>query len=60
MVGGVVNKGDTVIILESMKMENELHAPREGVITQIKVEPGASVEKDQALVQISDKQEESQ
>ena len=54
IVGDVVKEGDTVIILESMKMENELHAPRDGVISQVKVEPGASVEKDQALVLITD------
>jgi len=57
VVGDVVNKGDTVIILESMKMENELRAPRDGVIAQVKVEPGASVEKDQSLVLVSDRQE---
>jgi biotin carboxyl carrier protein len=57
VVGDIVNKGDTLIILESMKMENELHAPRDGVITQVKVEPGAGVEKDQALVLVSDRQE---
>lgn len=56
-VGDVVNKGDAIIILESMKMENELRAPRDGVISKIKVEPGASVEKDQALVLVSEKQE---
>ncbi len=57
LIGDVVSKGDTVIILESMKMENELRAPRDGIITEIKVEPGASVEKDQALVMVSDQQE---
>lgn len=56
--GDSVGKGDTVIILESMKMENELLAPREGIISQVKVEPGASVEKDQALVLISEGHEE--
>ena len=55
--GDIVSKGDTVIILESMKMENELRAPRDGIITEVKVEPGASVEKDQSLVLISDRQE---
>ncbi len=55
--GDTVNKGDTVIILESMKMENELHAPRDGFISQIKVKEGASVDKNQALVLISDNSE---
>jgi biotin carboxyl carrier protein len=35
-------------------MENELRAPRDGTITQVSVEPGVSVEKDQILVVISD------
>jgi len=36
-----------------MKMENELRAPCAGVVTHILVAPGASVEKDQPLVGIS-------
>lgn len=52
--GEQVAKGDKVVILESMKMENELRSPREGIISQIKVEPGANVEKDQVLVVITD------
>lgn len=55
--GEHVSKGDTVIILESMKMENELSAPRDGVITQIKVIVGASVEKNQALLLVGDNSE---
>jgi len=55
--GDNVSKGDTIIILESMKMENELSAPRDGVITQIKVDVGASVEKNQDLVLVGDKPE---
>jgi biotin carboxyl carrier protein len=52
--GQTVNKGDVMVILESMKMENELRAPRDGTIIQVSVEPGVSVEKDQVLVVISD------
>lgn len=52
-VGDVVAKGDKVAILESMKMENELKAPRDGIVQQVKVNPGASVEKDQVLLIIS-------
>jgi biotin carboxyl carrier protein len=51
--GDKVSLGDKVIILESMKMENELRAPCDGVITHVNVSAGASVEKDQALVTIS-------
>jgi biotin carboxyl carrier protein len=52
--GQVVQKGDQIIILESMKMENELRSPRAGLVKQIMIEPGTSVEKDQALVSIGD------
>ena len=51
-VGTSVKFGDKVIILESMKMENELRAPRDGIVTHINVAPGASVEKDQMLLTI--------
>ncbi len=51
--GDTVHFGDKVIILESMKMENELRAPCDGVVTHVNVAAGASVEKDQALVTIS-------
>jgi biotin carboxyl carrier protein len=52
--GDVVHKGDKVIILESMKMENELRAPRDGMVAHVRVKPGTSVEKGQVLVVISD------
>jgi len=48
--GQTVKKGQTVIVLESMKMENELKAPRDGTITSIKVSPRQSVEQGQPLV----------
>ncbi len=48
--GQTVKKGQTVIVLESMKMENELKAPRDGTITSIKVTPRQSVEQHQPLV----------
>jgi biotin carboxyl carrier protein len=52
--GQVVKKGDQIIILESMKMENELRSPRDGVVKRLHVEPGASVEKDQLLATIGE------
>lgn len=52
--GQPVQKGDKVIILESMKMENELRAPRDGVIGRVHVQPGDGVEKDQVLAVITD------
>ncbi len=55
-VGDHVKQGDKVVILESMKMENELRAPRDGVIVHINTEPGASVEKDAVLVVIEEEE----
>jgi biotin carboxyl carrier protein len=53
-VGQAVAKGDKVVILESMKMENELRSPKDGLVANIYVEPGASVEKNQILMAIGD------
>ena len=41
--GTVVKKGDVLVILEAMKMENEIVAPRDGIVSQIIVAKGASV-----------------
>lgn len=51
--GQAVQKGETVVILESMKMENELKSPREGTIHRINVAVGESVEQNKALVTIA-------
>ena len=42
-VGDVVKKGDVVIVLEAMKMENNINADRDGKITAIPVSKGESV-----------------
>ena len=42
-VGDEVKKGQTLIILEAMKMENSINADRDGKITSIKVSKGESV-----------------
>lgn len=57
--GQAVKKGDQVVILESMKMENELRSPRNGVVHRVLVSQGASVEKDQVLVTIGDAEADS-
>jgi biotin carboxyl carrier protein len=49
--GDVVNKGDTVLILEAMKMENSLKAPGPGTVRSVKVQKGDRVEKGQVLVE---------
>lgn len=56
--GARVEKGETVVILESMKMENELKASRDGVVTRVHVSNGDSVEKNQELVAIDDEETE--
>lgn len=50
--GQEVKKGDQVLILEAMKMENVLKAPGDGVIKAIKVKQGDAVEKNQVLVEL--------
>lgn len=51
--GQDVAKGDVLIILESMKMQNELRAPRAGTVSRIKIKPGETVEQRQTLLTIS-------
>ncbi|MDH3568248.1 MAG: acetyl-CoA carboxylase biotin carboxyl carrier protein subunit, partial [Desulfobacteraceae bacterium] len=48
-VGDAVSKGDTVVILEAMKMENALQAPANGTIKAINYSSGDSVAKDDVL-----------
>jgi biotin carboxyl carrier protein len=44
-VGKKVDKGDVLVILESMKMQNELRSPHKGTITEVNVQKGDRVEK---------------
>jgi biotin carboxyl carrier protein len=48
--GDRVKRGDVVVILEAMKMENEIMAPEEGVIASIHVSKGSSVNTGDVLV----------
>ena len=48
--GAAVKKGDTLVILEAMKMENEILAPRDGVVASVNVTKGATVNSGDALV----------
>lgn len=48
--GDEVKKGDVVLILEAMKMENSIKSPGDGVVKDIKVSLNQSVEKNQVLI----------
>lgn len=48
--GDVVAAGDALLVLEAMKMENVLRAPRDGVIAAVDAAVGTAVEKGAALV----------
>jgi len=50
--GQTVSKGDTLLILEAMKMENVLKAAADGVIKSIHVQKGAAVEKGALLLEL--------
>ena len=50
--GQEVKKGQVILILESMKMQNELKAPRDGIVQRIKVKAGESVEQKQTLLSV--------
>jgi biotin carboxyl carrier protein len=49
--GDSIQKGDAVIVLEAMKMENIIKSPVDGTIKKINVKKGLAVEKNQVLVQ---------
>lgn len=57
-VGQEVSQGDSLLVLEAMKMENTLTAPRDGMIKSLHIEKGQTVEKNQLLIEMG--QEESQ
>ncbi len=50
-VGDEVKKGDTLLILEAMKMENVIKSPRDGKIKKVSVELKKPVEKNQVMLE---------
>jgi biotin carboxyl carrier protein len=52
-VGQTVSQGDSVVVLEAMKMNTPMIAPRAGKVTHIAVKPGDAVEVGQLLATIA-------
>lgn len=51
-VGTLVQKGQNLLILESMKMENEILAPKKGIVKKIHVKKGELVMKGHVMIEI--------
>ena len=52
-VGAAVKKGDVVLVLEAMKMENEIVAPQDGTVASVNVSVGASVESGEVMLTLN-------
>lgn len=57
-VGATVAAGQTVVVLEAMKMENDLASPIAGVLTEVRVTRGQTVDQGEVLVVISSERDE--
>ena len=51
--GAAVKKGDVLMILEAMKMENEIVAPQDGTVASVNVSKGDSVEAGQVIITLN-------
>ena len=51
--GQAVKKGETLLMMEAMKMENEIKAEKDGVVAEIKVSVGQNVMNDDVLLTIA-------
>ncbi len=52
VVGDVVHAGQGLVVVEAMKMENELRAVMAGVVTAVRAVPGEAVNKGTVLVEL--------
>ncbi|HEX3777442.1 MAG TPA: biotin/lipoyl-containing protein [Polyangiaceae bacterium] len=50
--GARVSKGDALVVIEAMKMQNELRAKLDGVVREVRVTTGANVERGAVLVEL--------
>jgi biotin carboxyl carrier protein len=50
--GEAVTKGQTLLVLEAMKMEIRVHAPQDGVVKKLFVKQGETVEREQSLLYV--------
>jgi len=51
-VGDTVAEGDVLLVLEAMKMQNEVQSPVAGTVTEVNVGPGANVDRRTMMVRI--------
>ena len=51
--GDAVKKGDVLLVLEAMKMENDVCSPEDGTVASVEVAKGATVETDAVLVTLN-------
>jgi acetyl/propionyl-CoA carboxylase alpha subunit len=52
VTGDIVRGGDTMVIIESMKLETSIKAPRDGVVQTVHTEVGLAFERDAMLVSL--------
>jgi biotin carboxyl carrier protein len=50
--GQLIQKGDVLVVLESMKMQNELRSPRNGKVVRVRVKSGDRVEQKETLLSV--------
>jgi len=51
--GQAVKRGDVLLILEAMKMENEICAPADGTVTQIRIQAGTTVNTGDPMIDLA-------